>query len=350
MASTPSSDAPSDDGSARPIDASSGRTPTATGRWVLVALGLASLLGLVVWAASRDAPAAEAETLAPTRATSTHATSTTSMPANTTQTAAAPLRLGFVRYLPGDLVESHQAPLTRYLEARLGAPVALSIDADYIDTGRRLEEGDLDVAALSAYALALARRSHPSLVLLARAVNQGGESYQGVIVARADDDALRELADLRGRIVCFVGQRSSSGYLFPRALLRRAGVDPDADLRASRLTGDHLGALRALDAGGCDAATVYASLFYEAGTHGLSPQRFRILASTDRIPYDTYVAGAHVDAPLRERVRAALLALEPGGATAAEVFADSPGDLRAFVPATPEDMAAIDALVDVLDP
>lgn len=309
----------------------------------LITLGLASSLALVPWAVGWDGPWAEGDE---DRTASAVPATSDATPAS----APAPLRLGFVRYLPGDLVERHQAPLARYLEAQLDTPVVLSIDEDYVDTGRRLEQGELDVAALSAYALVLARRSHPSLVLLARAVNQGGDSYQGVIVARAADDSLRELTDLRGRVVCFVGQRSSSGYLFPRALLRRAGVDPDADLRASRLAGDHLAALRALDAGGCDAATVYASLFYEAGSHGLSPQRFRILASTDRIPYDTYVAGAHVDPALRERVRTALLSLEPGSSTATELFADSLGDLRAFLPATPEDMAAIDALVDVLDP
>ncbi|MBX3251411.1 MAG: PhnD/SsuA/transferrin family substrate-binding protein [Myxococcales bacterium] len=323
------------------------RVPSRSARWV-IALVLAALGVGAVWVGWPSDAATLAETGAVENPAAVEEHSAVEE-RSAVEAPAPPLRLGFVRYLPDEVVELHHAPLVAHLERTLGAPVELSVHADYVDTGRRLAEGALDVAALSAYALALARRNHPELALLARAVNQGGDSYQGVILARADDAAIRTLADLRGRVVCFVGQRSSSGYLFPRALLRRAGVDPDADLRASRLTGDHLSALRALEAGGCDAATIYASLLYDADAHGLSPQRFRILASTDAIPFDTYVAGEHVDAALRARLVEVLLALAPGSELAESVFGDSVGDLRAFLPASAEDLAAIDALVDLLD-
>src|SRR5262249_42382207 len=89
----------------------------------------------------------------------------------------------------------------------------------------------------------------------------------------------------------------------------------------TRFTGDHLGALRALVSGACDGAAVYAAILFESKAHGIAPDAFRILASTERIPYDAYVLQPTTPPALRRSIEAALLALAPGSQQAVSIFA-----------------------------
>src|SRR5262249_4372792 len=148
--------------------------------------------------------------------------------------------------------------------------------------------------ALSPYSYVRVKRKMSNLRVLATPVTSGGASYEGVILARGNS-GIAGLQDLRGKVFCYTNPSSTSGYLYPRALFKRAGIDPDRAFAATRFTGDHLGALRALVSGACDGAAVYAAILFDAKNHGIAPDAFRILASTERIPYDAYCA--HPDLP-----------------------------------------------------
>jgi serine/threonine-protein kinase len=232
---------------------------------------------------------------------------------------AAGLTFGISRYLPAADVEHAHAPFVAYLARSLGRPVRLVVLEDYLDPARAVLDGELDLAALSAYTYVRARARAPGLRLLATPVTSGGSSYEGVVLVRADS-GLRALTDLAGKRMCWVSQNSTSGYLYARALFRRAGVDPDTGFAQTMLTGDHLASLRALRDDACDGAAVFSGLLFDAKAHGVAPDTFRIVASTDRIPYDAYVMSPSAPDELVASVGRALLALAPGTPEAAQVF------------------------------
>lgn len=59
--------------------------------------------------------------------------------------------------------------------------------------------------------------------VMARRWKKGAPTYRSVIFARTDSD-IGSLADLKGKVVAFQAQYSSSGYLLPWLELRRAGL------------------------------------------------------------------------------------------------------------------------------
>ncbi|MEM7447395.1 MAG: serine/threonine-protein kinase [Myxococcota bacterium] len=251
-----------------------------------------------------------------------------------------PLRFGLSRYIPERQVRQRHASVARYLERTLRRPVVMAVVPDYQDLAQKVTEGEIDLAALSPYIYVQARQEAPTLRLLATPVMRDNvSSYEGYIVTRSNSD-IRRLEDLRGKVFCYVSPTSTSGYLYPRALLRRVGLHPDRDFAGTRLTGDHISSLRALSEGACDAAAAYADAVFSAPSHGMHRETFHILASTDRIPLDAYVSPPAVEPELANALRGALLALVPGSELALEVLGQK-HRLRGFVEADDADYDSV---------
>jgi ABC-type phosphate/phosphonate transport system substrate-binding protein len=104
-------------------------------------------------------------------------------------------------------------------------------------------------------------------------------------------------------------------------MFRRHGMDPDRAFHATRLTGDHLTSLRNVYQGSCDAAAVYANMLsLDAMEHGMRPDEFYTIASTDRIPYDAYAAPSSQSDELTEALNKLLLKLKPRSELAERVL------------------------------
>jgi serine/threonine-protein kinase len=258
------------------------------------------------------------------------------------QQAAAPggplLRYGIVQYSSADKVAAAHQPITDHLRRRLDRPVELVLAADEKELLDRFFAGSIDLAALSPYAYVHAmRRGRPGLVLLAKPVTPTGPFYQGVILTRADS-GIRSLRDLAGKRFCYVNPGSTSGYLYPRALLREAGLDPDRSFASTSFGQEHLNTLRLLDRGVCDGASVFSSVLQAGERAGMPAARFHQLAATDRIPYDAYAVLASTPAADSKAIADALLALEPGSETARAAFAGAEeGEIIGFARAVDAD-------------
>jgi phosphate/phosphite/phosphonate ABC transporter binding protein len=279
----------------------------------LAAFGLVAAIGFAVYAATRTGGevATETEGEAPP----------------VEGAGDEPVRYAVARYAERESVLADHEPLGRYLERRLSRPVEVIVVEPHELIGK-LERNEVEIAALSPSRYIEAKNRVEGLRLVATAVNAGGPTYEGLVIARADS-GIEALTDFRGKTFCFVDESSSSGYLYPRALFRRAGIDPDNDFRATRFTGDHANSVRMVESGACDGAAVYQSILYDRDQHDYPIQLFRQVASTPRIPYDAYVVAGDAPPALVAEIEEALLALEPGSA-AAEENLDRSRDLRGF--------------------
>jgi phosphate/phosphite/phosphonate ABC transporter binding protein len=248
---------------------------------------------------------------------------------------APPLRYAVSRYVDADRVRAQHQPLAEAISHALHRPVQIDVVEDFAPLTGPLARGEIQLAALSPLSYVELTAQGVPIEVVARAVSAAGETYSGLILTRHDAD-IRSLTDLRGRVFCYVSPTSTSGFLYPRAVLRAAGLDPDADFRATRFTGDHVSALRALAHHACDGAAVFSGILHDADQHGMEPESFRVLGTTDPIPYDAYVVPNSLDSDTRLALGRALLSLSPGSAEARPLGAAG-GDLRGFVAADDRD-------------
>lgn len=225
-----------------------------------------------------------------------------------------PVYFGIARHKDPEKIKSELRPLTDYLASRIDRPVELKIIDNYDDFASPLASGELQMVAMSAANYVRTKRELPGLTLLATPTTDSGPTYGAYILSRADS-GISTLADLKDKTFCYTSETSSSGYIYPRAVFRQAGMNPDIDLR-SRFTSDHPESLRTLQKGGCDGAAVYDKAWLESE----DPAAFTVVKSTERVPWDAYCASESLDADTRATLAKALTDLELGSPLAQEVL------------------------------
>lgn len=125
------------------------------------------------------------------------------------------------------------------LSRSLGMPVKPFVAADYNGVIEALRSRRLDVAYLGPFSYVLgASVANIEAFAVAETKKAGRTNYHSLIVAHKDS-GIRTLADLKGRSFAFVDPTSTSGHLFPKAGLLKAGFDPDKAFGRVIFSGSH---------------------------------------------------------------------------------------------------------------
>jgi phosphonate transport system substrate-binding protein len=218
------------------------------------------------------------------------------------------LRFAITPYDDRRVLEESYGPMVAWLGRRVGFAVDVQIAASYASVVEGLRDGVYDVALVTPLAYVEAKEYDPGVRLLASQVAEGTTTYLGYIYTRSDHPA-QTLADLAGSTFCYVDPHSTSGFIYPRALLRQRGFDPDRFFGRTELGGNHGVCLRRVLAGEVDAAAISSGAVATARREGLEVDRIKVLAKTPRIPYDAWVASSRLPAAATARLREELLAL-----------------------------------------
>jgi len=208
-------------------------------------------------------------------------------------------------------------PLRAYLERVVDRQVEFIVPPTYGETARLLLQGEVPYASLPPYTYIEARAMDPDVQPLAIHVIDHSHGVDGLLLVREDSPATG-VASLRGARICYVDERSTSGYQLPRIALRRAGLDPDVDLAEAVFSGSHDEVLRDVIAGHCDVAATYSDAWNTASNKGIPIGTTRILATTGRSPHDVFCAGPDVEPLLTGRLQRALLTFDPVAETGQE--------------------------------
>lgn len=216
---------------------------------------------------------------------------------------------GLTPFLGQEATLRRTRPLTDYLSKAVGVQVEAHAADSYEDLVRMASVGEADLVALSPLAYVEARRRGAKLRILATPVEQGSPTYLGYIIVRSGDARYRRVSDLRGARFAFVGQTSTSGYLYARALLREYGIDPDQDLGPTMLAGSHPAVMQAVLEGRADAGAIGSSIMDVTGEPMGTTEGLRVIGKTARIPFDAYCVRSDFDDATARRIQRALLAV-----------------------------------------
>lgn len=219
-----------------------------------------------------------------------------------------PLRLGLIPvFRPNEMIEAY-APLAAYIGEQLGTVVDVVIDQSYEEMVDRVAKGDVELVQLSPLAYVWAKERAPTLELLATNISEGSSTYSGFLLVRAGS-GIGSLADLRGKKIGFVDERSASGYLYPYAFFLDHGIDPKQFFSEIVMTGRHDLVVSGLAEKKFDAAATFSGALLNAENHGTSIDQLEIFAKTGRIPYDAWCARGDLPIAVRHRLRDVLLSL-----------------------------------------
>lgn len=140
-----------------------------------------------------------------------------------------------------------RAAYKAYLTKVTGVPVKLFESSDYNGTIQATSSGQIDFAMLAGggYANVDAQVGDKVTPLLTPRQAEGETGYYSTLVVRADSP-VKSLADMKGRTIGYVDFNSTSGYLYPRAAMRKQGIEPDTFFGKATFAGAHTQAVMAL--------------------------------------------------------------------------------------------------------
>jgi len=254
------------------------------------------------------------------------------------------LNFGFVPVMNVEEMLKQFQGLSDYLSDELDMEVRLVPSRDYNDLIDKLNSKEIDIGTAGSYVAYKAIKEHGA-ILLARPEKNGISTYTGLIVVRKDSGITR-LEDLKGKSFAYVDQNTSAGYVYPRALLKEKGYDPDSFFGKTIFAGKHDAAFLEVYHKETDGAAAKNVVFWQLAEQNPDfKNQMLILSESGSFPEKTLVARADLDPALIYRVREALLGMHknPEGQKALTKF----GADR-FILTKLEDFSEIDQLLKIL--
>jgi phosphonate transport system substrate-binding protein len=192
----------------------------------------------------------------------------------------------------------------------------------YAEVIAALCAGEADVAWMATPAYLWAHEACGAEALFS-VVRDGRPTHAGQILVQEDAartarglQPLRSVEDLQGKILGFTDPRSTTGYLFPKALLVQAGTQPTMEV----FLGGDVEAVLAVYKGEVDAAATYWAPPRADGSPGDArsalmakfpdvTQKIKILVLTPAVPNDPLVVRRDLAPAVRAKLVAALVEL-----------------------------------------
>jgi phosphonate transport system substrate-binding protein len=198
--------------------------------------------------------------------------------------------------------------LLKALEKNLGIRVQGFVASDYNGVIEALRAGHVEVAYLGPFSYVLGTTVAPiEAFATAETARAGRTYYHSQIIARKDS-GIAKVEDLRGRTFAFVDPSSTSGHLFPKAGLIRAGIDPDKFFGRVLFTGSHDANAVAVANKRVDAATIADRIFDTAVARKLvNPDEIQVVWRSEPIPESPTVWRRNLPDDLKKRIKDAFL-------------------------------------------
>jgi phosphonate transport system substrate-binding protein len=149
------------------------------------------------------------------------------------------LRVGLIPNQAPDRIRAQYQPFQQYLSQKLGMAVELFVATDYTGVVEAMASDRLDLAYFGGVTYVQAEQRanvYPIVTEIDRETNT--TKYYSAIVVHADSP-YQTVADLRGRRFAFGDISSTSGSLYPRIMLDRAGIGGFENPQVFTYTGGH---------------------------------------------------------------------------------------------------------------
>jgi phosphonate transport system substrate-binding protein len=231
-------------------------------------------------------------------------------------------------------------PIAAYLEKRLGMKVEFTPVSDYPAAVEALVGKKVDLVWFGGFTHVQAQiRSGGKIVPIAQ--REEDTRFQSVFIAKKDS-GIRSLADLKGRQVSFGSQSSTSGHLMPRHFLLQAGLNPEKDFRRIAYSGAHDATIASVVSGKVDAAALDVTVWRKFVTEKrVDTNDVDVFFTTPT--FFNYNWSVHADMPadLREKVKKALLDLDPATPEGKEIL--QLNRATRYIPTSPENYKSLEA-------
>jgi len=192
-------------------------------------------------------------------------------------------------------------PLGDYLKRETGMDVQFVPVTDYAAVVEGLATNKLDLAWLGGFTYVQARlRTHGGAVPIVQRAEDAKFTSRFIVPVNS---TAKTLADLKGKTFAFVDPSSTSGHLFPKAGLIKAGFNPDKDFARVIFSGSHDANAVAIQNKRVDAVAIADRILDAAIAKGLAKREDLVVVwKSDPIPESPTVWRKDLDPALKKKI------------------------------------------------
>lgn len=224
-----------------------------------------------------------------------------------------PIKLYFTPSVDAKRITTNAKELVDYLTKETGYHFVTAVPASFVAVVEAFGTQKADIAGINTFSYLMAHEKYGAEARL-RIVREGGVTmYKGQFLARTGI-GIDSIPDLQGRKIAYVDPSSTSGYILPKALLTRKGIQPSDEVFAMKH--DNVVTMiyqKQVDAG----ATYYADPAKDGkimdARMRVLPQfpdvaeKVKIIGFTEEIPNDPFVFRKGLPEEMKSRIVDAFL-------------------------------------------
>lgn len=185
---------------------------------------------------------------------------------------------------------------------KLGCKVEVYVATAYNAEIEAMRNGKLEVGEFGPLGYVLAHQVAKAEAVGAFGTADGKPDTYWASLVTYPSSGIKTLADIRGHSFAFSDPASTSGHLFPAYALRKAGIDPEKDIKAI-FAGSHTASFEAIYNHKVDAGELNGEEAESAKQRGHYKDGDLIfLWKSDPIPTDPFAVRADLPAPFKQKL------------------------------------------------
>jgi phosphonate transport system substrate-binding protein len=198
----------------------------------------------------------------------------------------------------------------RLLGEKIGCEVKVYVATNYNAEIEAMRNGKLEIGEFGPLGYVLAHQVAKAEAVAAFDDGNGNPASYWASLVTYPDSGIKTVAEIRGHSFAFSDPASTSGHLFPAYGLRKAGLDPDKDIKAI-YAGSHTSSFEALYNHKVDAGELNSEELESAKQRGhYKDGDLVFLWKSDPIPTDPISVRADLPESFKKRLVAALQTLD----------------------------------------
>lgn len=222
--------------------------------------------------------------------------------------AASTLTVGLIPSEDSRAMIANSQVMMDQLAKALGMTVKPFVAADYNGVIEALRSRRLDVAYLGPFSYVLGTTVAPIEAFAVAETKKAGRTFYHSLIVAHKESGIKSVTDLKGKTFAFVDPSSTSGHLFPKAGLMKAGFNPEKDFGRVIFSGSHDSNAVAVQNRKVDAVAIADRILDAAIAKGLAKREDLVVVwKSEPIPESPTVWRKDLDADLKKRIQAAFL-------------------------------------------
>jgi phosphonate transport system substrate-binding protein len=215
----------------------------------------------------------------------------------------------------------------KLISAKLNCNVEMQVTTNYNAEIEAMRSGKLEVGEFGPLGYVLAHQIAKAEAVAAYAQADGKPSVYWASIVVPAGSPIKTVEDLKGHTFAFSDPASTSGHLFPAYGMRKAGIDPDKDVKGI-YAGSHTSSFEALRNKKVDAGELNSQQIESAKQRGVYKDGdYVFIWKSNDIPNDPIAVRGDLPAGFKARLTAVLQSIDLSGLSEADrkiINADAP--------------------------